>query len=148
MTEYSNKYLKYKTKYINLKVKLNQGNQIGSSDKKIKISIQNPPKTPWLDWIESGIKKYEGRLNRGIFHNINIKDTVTWFDKFSGKEVNTKITDLRYYNDFGEAFEDLGGELVPIKGADIDTVEGLYSKYFSKEDINKYGVVAIGVEPI
>ena len=37
--------------------------------------------------------------------------------------------------ELGEAFEDLDGELIPIEGADIDSIERLYSKYFSKTEV-------------
>lgn len=139
--DYYHKYMKYKTKYQHLKANL-----IGGSP--LKISIQNPPETPWLDWIEQGIKKYEGRLNKGIFKTMKVGDTVIWFDRRSGKEVTTRITELKYYKDFRSAFRALGDELVPALNATEDTVERMYLKYFSPADIERFGVVAIGVTPV
>ena len=135
-----NKYKKYKNKY--LQEKMNQSGGI------IKISIQNPQNTPWLDWIETGVKKYEGRLNKGIFAKLHVGDIVIWYDRISGKEVKTEITELRYYVTFTDAFNKLGKNLVPIPNITPELVEKLYAQYFTKEDIEKYGVLTIGVKPL
>lgn len=155
MSDCFREYVKYKNDYLNLlmcpAVNTNTMEWSVQTGGQIKIPLQNKPNTPWLDWIASGKKKYEGRLNRGIFKKIKIGDIVVWYDKFSGKTIKTKITELKYYDDFGEAFEDLGEELIPIKDATVDTVKKLYSKYFSEDDIKAIKVnpvVAIGVEPI
>lgn len=137
---YYDKYKKYKIKYL-YKKRISQNGGI------IKISIQNPQNTPWLNWIESGIKKYEGRLNKGIFAKFNFGDIVVWYDKISGKEVKTKITEFRNYKSFTDAFDDLGESLVPVSNIDSESVNKLYLQYFTKEDINKFGVLAIGIKP-
>lgn len=107
-------------------------------------TIQNRPATPWLDWIEAGIKKYEGRLNRGGWANVKVGDIIYWTD--GKKTVKTIITELKYYLDFGSAFRDLGSQLIPIKGIDERGVNKLYSQYFSDTDIKKYGTIAIGLD--
>jgi len=134
------KYKKYKSKYLNMK------KQIGGQD--YEISIQNPRDTPWLDWIDNGIKEYEGRLNRGIFKTMKIGDKVIWYDRRSNKRVKTEIVKLEYYKNFEEAFDELGNKLVPINNATVEIVNGLYSKYFTKQEIEMSGVVAIGLKVI
>lgn len=130
------KYQKYKTKYYNM---LAGQNNLPNT---YHINIQNPPTTPWLDWIESGIKKYEGRLNRGIFMKMKVGDIIIFKDN-RGKMVRTKIVNLKLYSNFGEAFQDLGEELVPVKNITSDRVKSLYAKYFREKDIATHGVVAI-----
>ena len=132
------KYLKYKQKYMNLK------------DNQKRISIQNPPETPWLDWIISGKKKYEGRVPRlgSFWADIRIGDEFILYDKNNPKELKIKVNDLKHYKNFGEAWKDLGSALVPIKGITETDVNKIYSQYYTKEDIDKYGVIAIGVQPI
>lgn len=55
------KYIKYKIKY--LKHKMNNANNDVIT---YNVNIKNPPYAPWLDFIESGEKTYEGRLYRGF----------------------------------------------------------------------------------
>ena len=48
------------------------------ADKKIWYKdIQNSPE-PWLDWIESEIKKYEGRIYRNDWVNISVDNTIVF----------------------------------------------------------------------
>lgn len=153
MSYFYNHYIENKNDYNSLKRVLDGGGRDNrnkwkhekNSNSGLRISIQNHTETPWLDWIEQGVKKYEGRLNRGIFEKLKINDLVTFFDR-SGKEIKIKVIELKYYDDFVEAFKDLGSELIPIKNIDQEGVKQLYNKYFSDHDIKMNGVVAIGVE--
>jgi ASC-1-like (ASCH) protein len=108
------------------------------------VTIQNPNETPWLNWIESGIKTYEGRLRKGVWTQMKIGDTIIFE---CNKKVETVITDLKYFDDFKKAHDTLKNNLVPIENCTTDQVEKLYLQYFSKDDIKKYGVIAIGVKP-
>lgn len=110
----------------------------------LRKPIRNPPDTPWLTWILEGKKKYEGRLSTKI---------VEW-DLYIGKEAifecgslkaHARITSLLRYDSFGHAFDTLGSELVPIDGITRVEVEDLYRRYYSREDVEKHGVVAIGI---
>ena len=107
--------------------------------------ISNPPETPWLDWIESGIKTYEGRLNKEVWSKLRIGDHLILHTNDKAKEVEIIVTELRYYKDFAEAFNDLGAKLIPIKDATVDSVKKLYNQFFTDDDIVKYGVVAVGL---
>lgn len=113
-------------------------------------SIQNPPDSPYLDQMKLGTKKYEGRLAT------KIKE----WDLFIGKEMKfvdgnnpnswilIRVTELLQFNDFGEAFDALGSELIPNK-TKTEVVE-LYANLFckSESEIRIIGVVAIGIEVI
>lgn len=110
----------------------------------MEITIKNPQDTPWLTWILEGKKRYEGRLSTKIEE----------WDLYIGKEMifecgslnaHVRITSLLRYNSFGDAFDTLGTELVPIDGITRDEVEDLYTRYYSRQDVEKHGVVAIGV---
>lgn len=144
------KYLKYKIKYLDLKYKQNGGTKI------IRKKLNNYLPTPWLDWIEQGLKKYDGRLNRGSWKNIEVGDVIVWSDvgrnessnPNKGKIVETKVTKLKYYPNFVEAFRDLGQKMVPIKNITEEEVTAIYLKFFKKNDIKKYGAVAIGLKVI
>lgn len=122
------------------------GEQIFPMDNKVFVkSIQNPIDTPWLDWIQSGVKTYELRLNKPSWQNIRVNDIIIWKD-WQEKNVETMIVDLKYFKSFGEAFKNLGQKMVPIKGIDEKKVINLYEQYYSEVDTKKYGVVAMGLK--
>jgi len=121
----------------------------GHETHEYRISIQNPPETPWLDWIQRGTKTYEGRLNRGLFKKISIGDILIFYNKNDySREVRTIVTDLKYYDNFGAAFADLGSALVPLADIDEAQVNKFYLQYFSPDDIKQHGVIAIGIKVV
>jgi hypothetical protein len=79
--KFYDKYIKYKTKYLNIKTG-------GSKNKKNKNKIINNNNNnmnrfhvsePWFSLISLGIKTIEGRKNKGIFKELKIGDVVEWF---------------------------------------------------------------------
>lgn len=113
----------------------------------LRKSIQNPKVTPWLDWIEQGIKTYEGRLNKGDWINIKANDIIIFYDS-KGKEVKTRVIKMLYFKNFIEAYRELGMKLVPLRNISENDVENLYLQYFTRDDINRYGVVAVQIQVI
>lgn len=119
--------------------------------------IQNPPDKPYLDWIKSGKKVYEGRLQTKI---------VEW-DLFVGKKIKfyesddswviCLVTALLTYADFGDAYDDLGEALIP-GGKTRDEVVLLYNDIFGDVDdrystipcklIRDHGAIAIGIRVV
>jgi len=113
------------------------------------VKIQNSPET-WLDWIEEGVKRYEGRIYRGRFAKMISGDKITFVS--DNKRVKVCVVSINRFRSFGDAFEVLGSELVPIPGSTRDSVDSLYSKIFNTEqdkaDIRDFGVVAIEIQLI
>jgi ASC-1-like (ASCH) protein len=110
----------------------------------LRKEVLNSP-IPWLSFIASGFKIYEGRLANKIDE----------WDLYVGKrmilycsdlEVDVVVTKLRLYHSFGNAFNALGGKLVPLHGITTHEVEELYREYFTDADVIKHGVVAIKVD--
>lgn len=91
----------------------------------------------WWDLLRSGEKKYECRLSNEIEDNLFIGKSLIVKSE-DGSEFRAKISDLRYYTNFSKAFEDLGQDLVPI--------EDIYNEFYTDEEVEKYGVIAIGIE--
>ena len=139
--DYYQKYIKYKTKYINIKS--------GGGSTIYRINIQNPPESPWLTWIKEGTKEYEGRVPRENtkWTKMKIGDIII-FESPSGEVVETIITDIIKFKDFKEAYETLGQKLVPIKNITSDKVANLYRQYFSDEIVKQFGVIAIAIKVI
>ncbi|XWV25583.1 protein of hypothetical protein function DUF437 [Tupanvirus deep ocean] len=109
-------------------------------------SIQNPSETPWADWIICGKKIWEGRLYRDDWTNVRVGDIIIFKYDNNNKNFKVVVTDLKYFIDFGEAFNTLGMGLVPVEGISVEDVVTFYKKYYSEADTIKYGVVAVGVK--
>jgi ASC-1-like (ASCH) protein len=111
-------------------------------------SVDNSPGAPWLDLIERGIKKFEGRVNVGDWKRMKIGDTIIFFNKSTTKQVKTIIMEFKYFTDFGAAFKELGQEFIPIKDLTVEGANKLSWKYYSKEFIKENGMVAVGIKLI
>ena len=128
----------------------------------IQKPIQNPEDNPYLDWIKSGEKQFEGRLKTKISEwKLDVGKEIKFFDQSNENSwVLCKITSLYIFSDFGTAFDELGSTLIP--GKTRDEVIKLYNDLFHYSDeiieeikegdsskmIQTNGVVAIGVEII
>ena len=114
-----------------------------------KKSIQNPPLTPWLDWIVSEVKKFEGRIYRDELAEMKVGDVIIF--KCEDKKVPVIITSINKYSNFGNAFSIHGMELHPtantVKDAEI-AYSDIFKEEKDKDDILEKGVVAIGLKPI
>lgn len=113
-------------------------------------NISNPVDTPWLDWIENGIKIYEGRLNKGDWSNMKIGDVIVFSsnDQNIEKTIAVEIVNIKKYDTFGDAFRKHGCQLVPISDISSFAVDKLYSQYFSDEDVKRYGVLVFKIHVI
>src|ERR1700744_4295165 len=97
--DYYKKYLKYKTKYANLKTELKGAGNI------YKIFVNEP----WFTLIKNGVKKVEGRPNKGIFEKIKVGDIIIFQNKDKHtkqmKEVKTEIVTKKIYKNFEDLIE-------------------------------------------
>ena len=123
----------------------------------LEKSIQNHQSTPFLDWIDEGLKKYEGRLKTKI-QEWSLHPQKLMIFTNNKKSVLVEITSLPTFADFGEAYEKLGSLLIPGKLTKEEVID-LYNGFFHHPDeklipgltsqmIKDHGVVAIGVRPI
>lgn len=108
--------------------------------------ISNPTATPWLTWIINGSKKFEGRLYKEDWAQMKVGDQIHLSSE--GLSCVCAIVTLRRYDSFADAFDDLGQSLVPVPNISRAQVTELYAKYYNEDDIKKFGVVAVEVEPM
>ena len=104
---------------------------------------------PWLQYIISETKTFEGRVNKGFWKDLKIGDTFVLYDGTS--EATVQVSSLTYFRDFGDAWFILQDKLIPNDICNIVTISDarkMYSQYFSQDDIKKYGVVAVGLNLI
>lgn len=141
MTDYQAKYMKYKTKYLNLKKQLIPINQTGGRQFTIEI------RDPWFTEIERGHKTIDADLRRGNFIKFKPNDIIEWTNKELSipRSVRTQITKVQRFPNFFSMLYELGFKSIfPI--SEVDTYEDaldIYANKFTREEEKKFGVVAI-----
>lgn len=138
-----------------LKIDYQSGGGYNRKNKRRKNKSNNRPTNnmrmhlsePWFTLISMGMKTVEGRKNKGVFKDMKIGDVITWYnDDFKSREIKTKVTGKRIYMTFQEYLETEGLEKCLPGVPSIDHGLIVYFKYFTKEDEQRYGVVAIELE--
>ncbi|ARF11816.1 hypothetical protein Klosneuvirus_2_252 [Klosneuvirus KNV1] len=124
-----------------------------------KIVLSKEIQQPYLDWIKSGEKVYEGRLKTKIEEwGLKIGRRIKFYDKENPDSwVLIDVTSLPTFADFGTAYDVLGSELIPHKTK--NEVIKLYNDLFHNSDekindtepsqmIKDKGVIAFGMRVI
>lgn len=156
--DYEDKYIKYKTKYLELNNQLGGGKKMKKRNKglsnrntssmennKYSVSVSEP----WFSLILLGLKTVEGRKNRGLFQQMKDGDIVEWTnDSIIPRSVQTRITGKAVYPTFIEYLETEGLDKCLPGITNMDDGLSIYYKYFTKEEEKQYGVVAIRLELI
>lgn len=109
-------------------------------------NIQNPHDTPWLSWIMTGEKKFEGRLYRGDWKKLKLLDKVLFVN--GNIKVGVMIVGLLYYTDFVSAYHDMHSSLIPGPWRPDEEVHALYNRYFTDEEVQENGVVLLKLKVI
>ena len=156
--DYKQKYIKYKTKYLEQeggrrksKKKLHRNISINKNMNSIKSNYTENVSEPWFSLILLGLKTVEGRKNKGRFKEMKVGDIVEWTnDNFMPRSILTRITGKAEYPTFREYLETEGLDkcLPGIEKFGIEHGLSIYYKYYTKEDEKEFGVVAIRIEPI
>jgi ASC-1-like (ASCH) protein len=142
---YYNKYIKYKSKYLKNKNKRpSYKNNISSN---MEAKYIKTLKEPWFSLIKLELKSIEGRLNRGDFNKMQVGDIVRWTnDDYGQRSVDTRITKKVEYPTFAEYLETDGLDKCLPSFTTIESGVAVYRKWYSEEDEQKYGVIAIHLE--
>ena len=102
---------------------------------------------PWFTLIALGIKKVEGRLDKGSFSQMEAGNIVEWTNAdFGTRQVITRIIRKTKYASFREYLtaECLTNCLPGIKSLDMGVA--VYHKYYDPAEEAANGVVAIELE--
>ena len=105
---------------------------------------------PWFSLIKLGLKRCEGRLRKGDFANMKKGDYIIFENNdFEFKRMfKVKITSIKFYDTFTSYLQK---ETLAKTLPGIDNIENgakIYYKYYSKEDEEKYKIVAIRIKTI
>ena len=144
----------YKKMYLELsggkrkKMKKKYPNRLNINNNKMEkytLSVDEP----WFSLISLGLKTIEGRLNKGLFKKMEIGDIVKWTnDKFGSRNVLTKIINKTEYKTFEEYLTDKTLEKCLPSIKEMSNGLSVYFTYYTKEQENEFGVVAITLEVI
>lgn len=120
--------------------------------------VEKEIRAPWLEYINSGGKIYEGRLNKGFWSTLKKGDEFIAYDNEKYTKENgllLRVNDLKKYTSFGNAFQSLKYNLIPEEyfvdnklEESKETVTKLYSEFFTQKDIDNHGVLAVGIEVV
>jgi len=99
---------------------------------------------PWFSLIKLGIKKVEGRLNKGDFANMNIGDVILFINNELGfeRKFTIEIKDIACYDSFHLYLEK---ETLERCLPGIDNIEdglNVYYKYYKRSDELEYKIKA------
>ena len=105
---------------------------------------------PWFSLIKLGLKSVEGRLNKGEFSKFKKNDVVVWTNNDFGnlRSVKTKIKSIRKYKTFNDYLSKEGLENCLPGFENIKNGENVYYKYYSKENEEEFGILAIRLQII
>jgi len=105
---------------------------------------------PWFTLVSLGLKTCEGRLHKNRFREFKEGDIIQWINDDFGIERRcfTKITYVKVYGTFEEYLNDKGLKNCLPGMPNLEHGLGVYFKYFTKEDEEKYGVVSFELEKV
>lgn len=109
--------------------------------------IENNTITPWLTWIKTGVIKYFATTNKNNRQKIKPNDIVI-FHNDKDLKIKTKVIQIEYYPTFLAAYKKLKTKLLPLSNITNIDVQNLYLKYFTSDDIEKYGILVLKLELI
>ena len=111
-----------------------------------RISIKNSSEHPYINWLATGIKKAEGRINTEYFRRLKIDDTICFYNQ--RKFVLCKVTYLNKYPSFEKMLEGEGlHNMLPFAKSVSEGVN-VYRGFPGSDRVRRFGAVAIGVNPI
>ena len=101
----------------------------------------------YFDKIKNGTKIYEVRLNDEKRQLIKVGDVIIFTKESEFKDsFNTIVIDLIYFDSFAEMVNALPLSKVGFETENANEVVDIDHQFYSTQQENKYGVVAIKVE--
>lgn len=99
--------------------------------------------------VLNGTKTVECRLNDEKRRNLHVGDKLIFLKKSNEDEkIESIVTELKYYKDFQELIENYSIEEVYLKECSKEDFINLINKFYTKEEQEQYGVVAIRFKKI
>ena len=107
-----------------------------------KMKLYSQP----FEMIKNGSKNVEIRLNDEKRQTLSIGDIIEFseIDNLNNK-IRVKVTALYKYPDFFQLYKDFDKSSIGYKSDEIADPNDMYN-YYSKENIETYGALAIGLQ--
>jgi len=93
--------------------------------------------------IKNGIKKIEGRLNKGFFRTINLNDNLCIECVELNEQIKVKIKNIFKFKSLIEMFQNINYKDICPTELDINSSIQRYRKFYSQNQEQKYGILAI-----
>ena len=94
--------------------------------------------------VKHGTKNVEVRVNDEKRRKLKVGDKITFLKRPNDIEsIDAIVEDLKYYTNFNELVEDYKIEELYKEGFSKEEFLTLLKRFYSDEEINKYGTVAI-----
>lgn len=122
--------------------------------KKLKILsegntlYQNHRDEPYFTYMKEGKKTIEGRLSKGLYAEVTSGDYIEVQNLTESDSVVVKVVAVRNYDSFMDMLthEDIYSVLPNI--SDVTGGVAVYEQFYTKEQQEAYGVVALKVKRI
>ena len=102
---------------------------------------------PWFTLIAMGLKRVEGRLDKGDFSTVSRDDTIVWTNDDMGfrRELVTTVESVQRYSRFKTFLEhETLKATLPTPGmTTLNRGVNLYRTFYTTDDERKHGVLAI-----
>lgn|SRR5574344_456586 len=105
------------------------------------MRLNNEP----FELIKSGSKTVELRLNDEKRSLLKVNDIIEFINRKNNESLKTRIIKLHKYSSFEQLYNHFDKEKIGYHKDEIANYKDM-EKYYSIEDINKYGVVGIEIE--
>ena len=100
-----------------------------------------------FDIVKNESKDVEIRLNDEKRKKLKVGDTLIFLKRPNDdEEIRGTITNLVYFNDFSEVVDNYPMKRIYLDNYKKDEFIRLLGRFYSDEDVKKYGVVAIEFE--
>ena len=93
--------------------------------------------------IKNGIKKIEGRLNKGFFKTIYLNDIIYIECLELNEQIKVKIKNILKFNSLKEMFQNIDYKIICPTELNINSSIQRYRKFYSQNQEAKYGILAI-----
>lgn len=115
----------------------------------MKIKHEMGLQQKYYDLIASGIKVYEVRLYDEKRKNIKIGDNIIFFKEPDRVErLKTMVEEIKIFPSFEEMLKVIDVNEIGFNNEEHSSILEIYHKFYSSEEENKHGVVAIKVKVI
>ena len=97
-----------------------------------------------FETVDKGFKNVEGRVNDEKRRKLKIGDTLIFLKRpLDDEEIKAKVVDLKYYNDFSSLVDDLEMKRIYLENYTKEMYLKEMERFYSIEEQQNYGVVAI-----